>query len=426
MTRPLTVLLPTDAFPPRCGGAGWSAHALAAALIASGRQALALVPQRGRGIRGEPTLGVPAIRIGYREWPLPFLRNYSRHERFWPQFAAVIEQAAHEYSGPLVIHAQHVQAAPAAVIAGRRLGVPVVITVRDHWPWDYFATGLHGDRVPYPRQTWASLAVDLTARLGPLRGAAALPAIGYLRAHPARRQGYLRAADAVVAVSGYIAERLATIVSPAKIHRIPNLVDLAMVDETIARAPQAIDQQPFLLFVGKLERNKGAHLLVDIFGELRRLVGEAVRLPPLLIAGDGVLRNEIAHGMARVGVSVRFLDWVAHDEILRLSARCMLFLYPSAWGEPLSRTLIEASACGAPVIAMPTGGTGDILSNGVNGVLAPTTAHFARQIVHLLAHPDERHALGRAARRNAEQQFAAGVVVPQFIQLYRSLLGMPG
>jgi len=84
----------------------------------------------------------------------------------------------------------------------------VVVTVRDHWPWDYFSTGLHGDCIPYAEQTRASLATDLVARLGPARGALALAAIPYMLAHVRRRQQALRQAGAVIAVSDYIAHRL--------------------------------------------------------------------------------------------------------------------------------------------------------------------------------------------------------------------------
>ncbi|HEX9374602.1 MAG TPA: glycosyltransferase, partial [Roseiflexaceae bacterium] len=203
----LRILLPSDVFPPRCGGAGWSAHALALALIERGHAVTAIVPrQGGRGVTREEVLGVPTLRWGYRAPRIPFVQNYFRHERLWPRLADVLVEiatnderrttnderrttndirAVHEppLHSSVVIHAQHIQTAPPAVLAGERLGAPVVVTVRDHWPWDYFATGLHGGYLPYGRQTWASLATDLPARLGPARGAAALLAIPYMLAH---------------------------------------------------------------------------------------------------------------------------------------------------------------------------------------------------------------------------------------------------
>lgn len=443
MSDALDILFPTDVFPPRSGGAGWSTHALALALIGRGHRVTALVPREGaRGMLREQVLGVPAVRLGYQASRLPFVRNYHRHERLWAPLAEAIVGEAADASGRPVIHAQHVQAAPAATIAGRRLGAPVVVTVRDHWPWDYFATGLHGDALPYPRQTWASLATDLPARLGPLRGAAALAAIPYILAHQRRRQAALRAADAVIACSGYMAGRLAEIVRPERLHVIPHLVDLAATDRTVAQPPLSVAEgDRFLLFVGKLERNKGAHLLLETVRTLRAELDRRLTagdrqqpiatggassllggLPTLVICGSGPLRGELERGLAALGVAAQFLDWADHDETLRLMARCELLLFPSAWGEPLSRVLLEAAACGAPIAAMPTGGTRDIVDDGVSGALEPTPARLGLRAAALLSDPGARRALGAGARRRAEERFASDAVVTQVEGLYRSLL----
>jgi glycosyltransferase involved in cell wall biosynthesis len=419
----MNILLPTDVFPPRCGGAGWSAHALALALIARGHTVTAIVPREGHeGIRTGETLGVPTVFAGYRAPRIPFVRNYARNERLWPRLAQVIVETSTSpppHHPATIIHAQHVQVAPAAVIAGRRIGAPVVISVRDHWPWDYFATGLHGDQIPYPCQTWASLATDLPVRLGPLRGAVALPAIPYMLAHLAHRRAALRQASAVITGSRYIADRLTDLVEPARLHVIPNIVDLTAIDAITATPPTSVPpDEPFVLFVGKLERNKGAHLLNDIV----RAARDALHRHTLVIAGAGPLKNGLAQAMRTAQVRARFLDWIDHDEALRLMARCDLLLFPSAWGEPLSRVLLEACACGAPILAMPTGGTPDIIIDGESGALAATVSNFARRLAELLERPAERRALGAEARRRAEQRFAPDVVASQVEALYRSLL----
>jgi len=419
----MNILLPTDVFPPRCGGAGWSAHALALALIARGHTVTAIVPREGQeGIRTGETLGVPTVFAGYRAPRIPFVRNYARNERLWPRLAHILTMLSADRSPhhtPLIIHAQHVQVAPAAIMAGQRAGAPVIISVRDHWPWDYFATGLHGDRIPYPRQTWASLATDLPARLGPLPGAVALPAIPYMLANLTHRRAALRQASAVIAGSRYIADRLTDLVEPARLHVIPNIVDLAAIDAIIATPPASVPpDEPFVLFVGKLERNKGAHLLSDIV----RAARDALHRHTLVIAGAGPLKNDLDRAMRTAQVRARFLDWIDHDEALRLMAHCDLLLFPSAWGEPLSRVLLEACACGAPVLAMPTGGTPDIIVDGENGALETTVPAFARRMVELINCPKERRALGAEARRRAERRFTPDIVAGQVERLYQSLI----
>ena len=354
---------------------------------------------------------------------------------------ATVRSSILDSRSSVVIHAQHVQTCPPAVMAGRRLGVPVVVTVRDHWPWDYFATGLHADRLPYERQTWASLAADLPVRLGPTRGALALAAIPYMLAHLRRRQWFLGQADAVIAVSDYIARRLTGIVAPERLHVIPNIVDLDAIDAVIAGPPTSVmPDTPYLLYVGKLERNKGAHLLVDIFSQLKGQLkiedrgsrmddpssildprSSILDIPMLIVAGTGPLRPDLERELAALGVRVRFLDWIDHDEVLRLMAHCELLLFPSAWGEPLSRVPLEGMACGAPILAMPTGGTPGMIADGVTGALEPTVEGFARRMGTLLARPEQRAALGAAARRSARERYAKEVVVRQVEALYESL-----
>jgi glycosyltransferase involved in cell wall biosynthesis len=323
-----------------------------------------------------------------------------------------------DHQAPTIIHAQHVQVAPAAVLAAQRLKIPVVVTVRDHWPWDYFATGLHANRLPYPTQTWASLATDLPMRLGPLRGAAALIAIPYMRAHLRRRQDFLRQADAVIVGSTYMARRLADVIDPARIQVIPNMVDLAAIEQAIAQpliTPGL--ESPFVLFVGKLERNKGAHLIPEVVRAIGANNGYSV-----VIAGDGPLKAEIEIELQALGVPARFLEWVDHDEVLRLMARCTVLLYPSAWGEPLTRVLLEACACGAPMVAMPTGGTADIITDGLNGLLAPSATLLGRRAAELLANHDLRQHVSAGARRVARERFAVPAVIGRVEALYHHLL----
>ncbi len=377
----------------------------------------------------EDAEGVPIVCYSYYAPSLPFLQNYFSHERLWGVLAAYIVQCVHEVQGrgeqEIIIHAQHVRTIPAAVLAARQTGLPVVSTVRDHWPWDYFATGLHGNRIPYPypvagRRAWAALMTDLPARLGALPGVLALPALPYLLAHIRRRAALLARSDAVVAVSSYIAQRLQGVVPPDKLYTIPNMVNMAAVEQATALPPQHHLPARYLLYVGKLERNKGALLLGDIAHHLRTMTTNP--LPELVVVGSGSCQAHLERQLATARVPARFLSWVGHDEVLRLMQRCTLLLFPSAWGEPLSRVLLEGSAAGAPILAMPTGGTGDILTDRVNGAIERTCEGFARRLLWLLAHPNEGRRMGEQASHIARQRFATTAGIPRYEQLYEQLL----
>lgn len=420
----MRILIVSDVFPPHGkGGAAWSSHALARALLARGHQVSAMVPVRGaQGVAFSDAEGVPTCSVGYWAPRLPILQNYFRHELLWGKLARVICTEAHRGGRPDLIHAQHLQSAPAALLAGRALGLPVLVTVRDHWPWHYFATGLHGDRIPLSGSNWATIVTELPARLGPVGGALAIAATPYMLAHMRRRVAYLAQADAVIAVSSYIAQRLAPIVPAPRIHVLPNMVDCATNDALAAIPPQVTWQGRLLLFAGKLEANKGAGLLPAIFRALRQQAHPD--LPPftLVIAGDGALRNWLKAELDALGVATIFLDWVGHTEMLRLMAHCDLLLFPSQWGEPLSRVLLEASALGAPILAMPTGGTADIVHDGLTGMLAATPQRFAARMADLLTDEVARRRLGTTARQMARANFDPATLIPRYEALYASLL----
>lgn len=365
---------------------------------------------------------------------LPVLRNYFSHERLWGPLAARIVAIVRTLGDAreTVIHAQHVRTIPAAVLAGKLLDIPVIATVRDHWPWDYFATGLHGNRFPYPGQlrrkaAWAALLTDLPARMGPLRGILASVAIPYMVAHLRRRTSLLAQSDTIVAVSHYIAQKLHSIIHHTPIQVIPNMVDVELIEDTIHRRNETsfacawLRDLParYLLYVGKLEPNKGALLLGDLAHHLRALATEPI--PELVIVGDGSCRDHIAQALA--SFPVRFLSWVPHDDVLLLMQRCTLLLFPSNWGEPLSRVLLEACAVGAPILAMPTGGTEDIIVDGQHGALERTLEGMARRLLWLLHHPEVCTQMGRAARHLARQRFSTASLIPRYEQLYTQLLG---
>ncbi|HEX6290181.1 MAG TPA: glycosyltransferase family 4 protein [Herpetosiphonaceae bacterium] len=419
----LHVLMPTDVFPPVAGGSGWSAYALARALQARGHRVTAIVPQRGApGTRRRAHGGVPVIDVGYRAPNVPFVQNYYRFERLWPVLRDVlVAEARRDRSRPIVIHAQHAQTAPAAVLAARALDVPVVATIRDAWPWHYFATGLLGDRLPFERQSWATAWLDLIGRLGPLKGMLAAAAIPYMRSHLRRRAALLAQADAVIAVSGYIRRKLLPIVPDARLHVVPNLVDLEETSRIVQTPSRHTPDQPFVLYVGKLQRNKGAHLLPEALGTARALRGA---LPRLLIAGNGELEAELRRELEARGLGYQILGgWIDHDEVLRLMRQADVLLFPSAWGEPLSRVLLEGLAVGACIAAIDTGGTSDAILDGVSGALVRDAESLGRELVGLLDDAARREQLRAGALRIARERFAPEVVAAQVEAVYRAAQG---
>ncbi|CAK7052007.1 MAG: D-inositol-3-phosphate glycosyltransferase [Desulfovibrio sp.] len=116
---------------------------------------------------------------------------------------------------------------------------------------------------------------------------------------------------------------------------------------------------------------------------------------------------------------------VLHDEVsLRLAySAADIFICPSRQ-ENLPNTVMEAMACGTPVVGFAVGGIPDMVEDGVSGFLA--TPHnpqdLARTIGELLTDASRRQRMGEAAREKIKREFSLSVVAQQYIELYRSII----
>ncbi|MCX6015876.1 MAG: glycosyltransferase [Chloroflexales bacterium] len=410
MNRRRQIIMPSDVFPPHCGGAGWSAHALALALQQHGEQVTAVVPRPNQHIMFYPhsVLNIDTIDVAQPHVSLPLLQTYLRQQLLIPRLRTAIQRAIID-PAHTIIHAQHLLAAQAAMPL-RRLGAKVIVTVRDHWPWDYRATGMqmHGDQ-----RTLAGMQHTMKMRNAPLAQRILAPA--YVR-QMRQRADLLAQADMVIGVSQYIRECIAQHIPNATVVAIPNMVDCVSIATTITQ-PLTVANVPehFSLFVGKLARNKGAELLPELI--LR------IRPPAIVVAGDGPLNAAVAAAAQAAAIPCLLLDWVDHDDVLRLMARCDALWFPSSWDEPLSRVLLEALACGAPIVAMPTGGTPEIIIDGTSGILAADIASFVTAAQRLHDDARWRQRIQAGARLRAQQFYDSNVVIRQFLALYDRIGG---
>lgn len=414
----MRILIPTDAFPPNCGGSGWSTYELARGLRARGHEVLVVRPVPGteERVRESAYDGFRVMQFGTAAPALPYVRNYFKNERLYGRLSAYLSELI-AGRRPDIVHAQHVMTSVPAIDAARRVGVPVICTVRDYWPVCYWSDLIH-------TRDEAALCpgcstVAMTRCIRPRAGAMwplALPMIPYMRANLARKRRGLAAADAVVAVSSTIAADLRTRapeLATTRMEIIPNPVDIAALRSRASSTP--LLDGPYALYVGKLAPNKGTTHLVPV-------VEEAQLDWPLVIAGDGPERGAIAAAASRSGRDVRLLGWVDQTQIASLLAHASLLVFPSRGPESLSRVLIEASALGVPIAAMNTGGTPDIVVHEQSGLLSRTPAELARDVRRLRDDAALRSRLADGARRRAEALFDAPAVIGRIEALYADLL----
>ena len=176
-------------------------------------------------------------------------------------------------------------------------------------------------------------------------------------------------------------------------------------------------------FVGRLLDSKGLRTLVAAHELLARR-GRAVRL---LIAGapdpanpDSIPPAEIAAWSARSGVEL--LGHVA--DIGAVWAAAHIAVLPSR-REGLPKSLLEAAACGRPIVATDVPGCRAIAREGVNALLVPAddAAALADAIDRLAQDAELRRRFGAASRRLAEDEFSSQRIGRETVALYDRLLG---
>ncbi len=217
-----------------------------------------------------------------------------------------------------------------------------------------------------------------------------LPA-GYRRATLSVRA--LRRADLAISYSSTIDRHLAAngIVRRA-------IVPLFATMEPAGTAEHAAGRR--IVFAGRVITAKGIAVLIRA---MRDVEGE------LVVCGDGWQLEAMRRLARRLGVSerVRFTGWLSAGDLARELAEASVVAMPSLWPEPFGLVGIEAGASGRPVVASSTGGVGDWLHDGVNGVLVePGDAQaLAEALNELLADPVRRRELGAAARETVAARF---------------------
>ena len=177
-------------------------------------------------------------------------------------------------------------------------------------------------------------------------------------------------------------------------------------------------------FVGRLLDDKGIRVLVAAHRLLR---AKDLRLD-LLIAGtpDPANPASVSPAEAQAWGREPGVTWLGHvDDIATVWARAHVAVLPSR-REGLPKSLLEAAACGRPMVATDVPGCREVAIPGETGLLVPPDdpGALAAAIETLARAPELRARFGRAARRLAEQRFAEDAIGRAVVELYRRLLAV--
>lgn len=247
---------------------------------------------------------------------------------------------------------------------------------------------------------------------------------GKNRKHKLLRRLLVPFIDRFVPVSGDLHRWLKNEVRipDAKNQLIDNGVDTAQF------APAAAPVQPGLFVigtVGRLQSVKNQAALVEAFIRLRALApADAARLR-LVIVGDGPLRAALARQVADAGLGEQVLLAGARTDIAELMRSFSVFALPSiAEGMPV--TLLEAMACGLPVVASRVGGIPELVLENNTGLLVPAAdpQALAEALAQYLRQPALAARHGAAGRARIEAKYSIAAMLSGYACLYDSLCKM--
>jgi glycosyltransferase involved in cell wall biosynthesis len=219
-----------------------------------------------------------------------------------------------------------------------------------------------------------------------------------------------RQVDAYIALTDFARRKFIEGGLPqAKISVKPNFVD-------VPPGP-ATGDGGYMLFVGRLSPEKGIGVLLDAWRRLADI--------PLVIAGDGPLRQEVeAVAALSCGRSLRIVGLQDRAGIAALMRGARFLVFPSAWYESFPLVIAEAFACGLPVVASGLGVAAEMVSDGVTGLhFRPGDARdLAAKARTLWSRPDLGRQIGREAYLKFERAFSARRNYGLLMSIYESVV----
>ena len=252
-------------------------------------------------------------------------------------------------------------------------------------------------------------------------------------------------ADGVIAVSGAMKQDVQALygVPPVKVRVIHNGIDLrqyrARPDPAVLSALGIDPGIPYVLFVGRITRQKGIIHLVNAIRHLRPGV-------QVVLCAGAPDTPEIAREMTQVVAQARTdsphaIVWIEEmlprEKVVTLYTHAAIFVCPSVY-EPFGIINLEAMACETPVVASAVGGIPEVVDHGETGLLVPPEAisptevepkhpeQFSRDLAAavnvLLDEPDLRETMGKKARMRVEREFSWTSIARQTLEFYQELV----
>jgi glycosyltransferase involved in cell wall biosynthesis len=227
----------------------------------------------------------------------------------------------------------------------------------------------------------------------------------------------VKKSDRLITITNQIKEMYTMIIDEKRVSVIPFGVDTEVFKPGFSKRQR---DELEILYSGSLYPLKGVDYLIRAMA----IVVKSGLKARLTIVGEGQQKEELIMLAGKLGISrnVVFEGFVPYSNMPQYYKRCDVFCFPTV-GEPFGKAMIEAMACGKPVIATDVGGSTEIIRNGVDGILVPPASPKAiASAIQQMKNEDERLKMGQEARAAAVKDFSWDTVSSKYHRLYSELL----
>lgn len=204
-------------------------------------------------------------------------------------------------------------------------------------------------------------------------------------------------------------------------------VNAGFPDELVSVKPNFVDPDPgqrawagsYALFIGRISKEKGAHTLVEAW---RRLPADS----ELQIVGDGPTRAQLESESAKLP-NVKFMGRLPHADAVRAVKGSKMVIFPSELYETFGLGIVEANACGVPVLASRLGAMQEVVREGRTGMLfvPGDPDDLARKVAEVWDNPDYLNKLGQQGRKEYEARYTAEANYQRLMGIYEEVTSRP-
>jgi glycosyltransferase involved in cell wall biosynthesis len=178
----------------------------------------------------------------------------------------------------------------------------------------------------------------------------------------------------------------------------------------VSQYPLPETKREYLSFLGRVAPPKGTHLAIEVAKKSGIPLKIAGEIQPIY---QGYWETKV-----KPHVDGKFIEYVGEmgmAEKIKLLGNSLAMVFPVQWDEPFGLVMIEAMACGTPVLAMPGGAVGEVVKEGVSGHVRATVDELARCALNLKLKPG-------TVRAYMEEFFSAERMTRDYISLYTEIL----